>query len=124
MIRFVKIKEILSGVHFSSDEAPYVIEFMEKIGIKSAKNYVVDSFIMVKTGTQIKTHMTYIKAHQFFEECIGHKIGEMFSLETATKIAIEEYLYQVNELRSKYDPQEQIDKEGYIVRISTCSITC
>lgn len=30
MIRFVKIKEILSGVHFSSDEAPYVIEFLEK----------------------------------------------------------------------------------------------
>jgi len=107
MIRFVEIKDLLNSVYFFNKDKDFVLSFLEGIGFKNAKSIVV-------VDMNLRGQYTSRRAcgvRQFFETCIGHKIGEMFSLEVATKIAVEEYLYQVKELKDNSNSQKQIDSD-------------
>lgn len=105
MKRISEIKNFLSKVYFSEDTKDYVIAFLEEIGMKGAKSLVVSDMGIVSSRVLITPRC-------FFEQCIGHSIGEIFTVDTATIMAIEDYKYQVEQLKKKQDDnQEQIDMD-------------
>lgn len=111
MKRISEIKALLGKVCFSEDTKEYVIVFLEEIGMKGAKSFVVDNECSNLLQGRISTR-ELITPRCFFEQCIGHTIGEIFTVDTATSMAIEDYKYQVEQLKKKEDnSQEQIDMD-------------
>lgn len=112
MKRISEIKDLLSKVYFSEEEKEYVVAFLEEIGVKGANSLVItennlrDKLIRDLKDDQL-TSRRVIEAYNFYEECIGHKIGKAFTINTATLMAIEEYQYQVQELKKKENGQEE-----------------
>lgn len=108
MKRISEIKDLLSKVYFSEDTKEYVIAFLEEIGMKGARSLVVSDISIMG----IITSRVLVTPRYFFEQCIGHTIGEIFTVDTATSMAIEDYKYQVEQLKKKQDDsQEQIDMD-------------
>lgn len=108
MKRISEIKDLLSIVYFNEEVKEYVIGFLEEIGMKGAKSLVVSDVSLMGIITQRK----FMTPRCFFEQCIGHTIGEIFTIDTATSMAIEDYKYQVEQLKKKQDDnQEQIDMD-------------
>lgn len=107
MKRISEIKKLLNMSYFDVEEAPYVIMFLKEIGFKQAERYVYTE----PTISNKRANIWYYRATDFFSYCIEHSIGSMFSAETAMYMAIEDYKYQVNELKSNSNSQKQIDND-------------